>query len=205
MTRRPILSRSTRSNFRVSSISARSPRAHVGDDGAHRLLDVLGQPRAWWRETRQSARENRRIGCRGGSASRAVRPGSAPVSPVNGPRRMARQPCLDASRLSPSRTTSVWAGQHSVPQAGPEIGQFGLQAFDLEPKRRAAREDQGDDAGGLIGCLEARPPAGSEPRSFSTGVQLRHLQARHPLEPQRRRGAGGIAARRRWPPPSRNG
>ena len=180
--------------------------AHVGDDGAHRLIDVLGHL-ALGGEKRGKARGKVR-----GSAVEAYR--HRALSGREQPRfhrSMARagrrvNPVWMPATASPSRhrTSTYVAGQHSVPQDGPEIGQFGLEALDLEPKRSAAREHQGDDAGGLVGCLE-------ENREQVQNLVLLHAACNcgtcrpTPARTAAPRGGGGIAARCRWPPPSRTG
>ena len=97
--------------------------AHIGDDGAHRLLDVLGNLALGGEESGKARGKVR------GSAVEAYRHRAlsgrdeVPVSPVNGPRRKARQPCLACLRWfrRPAilDTSIAWAGQHSVTQAGP--------------------------------------------------------------------------------------
>ena len=94
-TRRPILSRSMRSNFAVSSISARSPRARTSAMMARTACSTSSRGLALGGEKRGKAR-----GEVGGSAveanrHRACPAGTSPGSRVNGARPRARQPCLE--------------------------------------------------------------------------------------------------------------
>ena len=69
--------------------------AHIGDDGAHRLIDVGGRL-ALGGEKSGKARGKVRGSAVEAYRHRALSGREKPGSPVNGPRRKARQPCLDA-------------------------------------------------------------------------------------------------------------
>src|SRR6266446_10182155 len=115
-------------------------------------------PRAWWREKLRSARQSPRIGCRGVSASRAVRPGGARFTgqwpaPEGASTLFG---CLDGFAVQLAGQVAVdLVGRTAFGDPGrAEIGQFGLKALDLEPERGSAGERQRHHAGGLIGALE---------------------------------------------------
>ena len=80
---------------------------------------------------------------------RTTRPGS----PVNGAREAGRQP-----RASVGRRPG-WTGRSGCGPGRAEIGQFGLQALDLEPQHPPAGKDQGHHAGGAS-SRRTPPPAG---------------------------------------------
>src|SRR5437762_6762540 len=100
--------------------------------------------RAWWREKRRSARQSPRIGCRGVSASRAVRPGGARFTGQwPAPERASTLfGCLDGFAVQVTLQVTVdRVGRTAFGDpGGAEIGQFGLKTLDLEPERGAAGE-----------------------------------------------------------------
>src|SRR3954467_7844486 len=99
-------------------------------------------PRAWYRETRGISGENRRRGCRGGSAwGRCIIP---PASLATLPfRRNLRSSLID----------NVLGPRFGVP-GRPEVGELAFKALDLQPERRAAGENQRHGAGRGIGLIE---------------------------------------------------
>ena len=180
---------------------ALAARRHVGDDRAHRLLDVrrrlaLGVEKRGNCAAKSAERASRRIGIARCPA------GISPGFTGQWPAPEARQPCLDASTGRRPGRHRAWAGRPSVPGRA-EIGQLAFEALDLEPQRRAAGEDQRDGAGGRSVSSNSTASRFST-GSLATGRAIAALAGRHPLEAQR--GAAAAELRRDlWPPPSRTG
>jgi len=124
--------------------------ADIGDDRPHRLLDVLrglalggekrSKARSKVRGTAVEAYRHDARSRRGGPGKKGQWPARAKASTLFG--------CLD--RLD---VHDVDGASFRCP-GGPEVGKFGLKAFDLEPQRRAAGERQRHHTGRQVGRLE---------------------------------------------------
>ncbi len=132
-------------------------RLHVGEDGAHGLFDIRRGLALDGEETRETGSSksgallSRRMGM---TAFRTFWPPAGLAAPNS--RSMARG--HGAVNFDPENglilvDLGMDRAFHRRPDRA-EIGQFGLQAFDLEPHRRATRENQIDHAGRAVGFGE---------------------------------------------------
>src|SRR5262249_21936334 len=141
-TRKPVWSRSTWSSFRLSSIKARSPRAAtsamIPRTTASTSADAsrLAARKARKRSVKSGARRSRRIGM-----ALSYRPGR-----ISGQWRGWEEP----STPGVGRVVGM-DRTHGRRPGRPQIGKLGFQAFDLEPQRPPARENEIHDPGGRIG------------------------------------------------------
>src|SRR6185369_14262962 len=158
-TRRPIFSRSMRSNFRLSSISARSPLLRTSAMMTRAAWSTSSETsrlvarKAAKRAAKSADRLSRRIGiarCPAGRSPGFTGQWPAPegASTLFG--------WLDDFAVQVARHVAVdLVGRTAFGDPGrAEIGQFGLKALDLQPERGPAGERQGHHAGGLISALE---------------------------------------------------
>ena len=155
----------------LSSISARSPRATTSAMIARTASSTSAAA------SRLVARKARkRSGEIGGAAVEADRhepvSGSERTRPGFGQRGLTFA-CSMTGTLKTRRwkrrqprargRPRAWLRHAAValqPRHGPKVGELGLQALDLEPQRRPARERQRDDPAGRIAPRRIRPPAG---------------------------------------------
>src|ERR1700693_5688594 len=179
-TRNPSVSRSTRSNFRLRSISAASPRLATSAMIARTFaapssaVSRLTRRNAWKRSAKSGALASRRIGI--------GHPGAAPVNGA---------PSAAQSTPSRSRVERMVRTSGRRPRRT-EVGELGFEALDVEPQRGIAGKHQGDEAGRRIG----RGELDGEQVQYRVGIIRRNVPAldrEHPVEPQ-----GCAAAAEAW-------
>src|SRR5215472_15303229 len=176
----PTRSRSTRSNFKLSSTSARSPRAATSAMIARTTASTsveasrLAARRARKRSAKSEARQSRRIGM------------ILSTGPPFGAQWRRSTPGV-GSLIDMNRTRRRRPGR-------PEIGKLDLQALDLEPKHAAAGENEVHDSGGRIG-LRKFDGEQVEHGVLAGGIDAAALAAIDPLEPQGRLAASQLRPR----------
>src|SRR5262249_16439147 len=197
VTRRPLAVSSTRSSLRVSATSAWSPRSATSASIARTAASTsaavsrLVARKARKRSAKSGARVSRRIGM----AKSARRAGGARGSGQWPGRRGGGTPRRGgAPRLGGGVGGGAVVDGEGLcggTPARPQVGEFALQAFDLEPQLRAAGEGERHDTSGRVGLLEFDRQQ-VENRVFTARIHVFAFAGAHPLETQGRGAAAQL-------------